>query len=198
MSMDGVCQESQKLQPLREIQRESQRKFNDHNKLFYSITHQELEFVLPWSCLLLVCQLWPSGCSVLSFHSVLHPFPALQAAQNSAKSTGGGPRVGRCGIRGQDLGDLFSSLHNHTCCVLGGKVVQWSRTRLLGPTELSLNPSTATYWLWELNLSLSFFLCRMGIKIPTFPGCVDYSKILYVECFTWWLTHNWCSIQNNY
>lgn len=79
---------------------------------------------------------WSVSCDpqdALSYHSVLHPSPALQAAQNSAKSTGGGgPRVGRCGVRGQDLGDLFSSLHNHTCCVLGGKVAQWSRTRPLG------------------------------------------------------------------
>lgn len=45
--MDGVCQESQKLGKLGEIQSESQRKFNDHIKLFYSITHQEPEFVLP-------------------------------------------------------------------------------------------------------------------------------------------------------
>ena len=40
----------------REIQHESQRKFNRHIKLFYSITHQEPVSMLPQSCLTLACQ----------------------------------------------------------------------------------------------------------------------------------------------
>ena len=49
-------QQSQKPRLPRKIQHESQRKFNRHIKLFYSITHQEPVSVLPQSCLILTCQ----------------------------------------------------------------------------------------------------------------------------------------------
>ena len=57
MSMNDVRrQQSQKPRLPRKIQHESQRKFNRHIKLFYSITHQEPVSVLPQSCLILTCQ----------------------------------------------------------------------------------------------------------------------------------------------
>lgn len=57
-------------------------------------------------------------------------FLPLQAAQDSEESTGrGGARAGRCSIRRQDVGDLSSPPHPHTCCVPGSKLAQWSRTQ---------------------------------------------------------------------
>lgn len=170
----------------REIQHESQRKFNDHIKLFFPllISGLSLHFCDLVSSWLVSCD--PQD--TLSSHSVLHSLLPLQEAQNSEKSTHW-KRWSKGGtVWCQKTEDLDSSSPHLSLT----HAVSWKQG---GTTVQSTASGVPRNWVWILSLplsvcesltalSLSFLICRMRIKIPTF-----YSKI-YVKCFTWYLAHS--------
>lgn len=123
--MDGVCQESQKLGSPGEIQRESQRKFNDHIKLFYSITQQE-----PFRNLvdLSVVTLRTLSLIILCF-TLLLPCRQHRTVQKALEEV---IHVWDSVVSGDKISVTSSPHFTITCCVLGGKVPQWSRTQHLG------------------------------------------------------------------
>lgn len=163
----------------------------------YSVNHRGSLMITSscffhYSSVAWVCtSVWLVSCDpqdTLSSHSVLHSLLPLQEAQNSEKSTHC-KRWSKGGTAWcQKTEDLDSSSPHLSLT----HAVSWKQG---GTTVQNTASGVPRNWVWILALplsvcesltalSLSFLICRMRIKIPTF-----YSKI-YVKCFTWYLAHS--------
>ena len=159
--------------------------------LFYSITHQQ--FVLLW-----FVSSWHVGLTLrtLCLLVLSIPFPCLCKQPRSVERPleEGIARVGWCGIRRLKI-SVASSPISPSCMLHPGKQVVQNTASGVLQSWVGILSLTFIGYESLTSLNLSFLICRMGVKIAT---SVDYSKILFIKCFTWYLAHSKYFIKNDY